>query len=115
MRHFVATARYLRYSPYKLRVLVDVIRGKNVQYALNWLATCSLKRALPIKKVLASAVANAKNLENVSPVDLVIKDIRVDQGPMYRYFKAGAMGRANINKKRLSHMSVVLESIREGA
>ena len=40
---------------------------------------------------------------------LVIKDIRVDQGPMFRYFKPGAMGRANIYRKRLSHMSVIVE------
>ena len=45
------------------------------------------------------------------PRDLVIKDIRVDQGPMFRYFKPGAMGRANIYRKRLSHMSVIVEQV----
>ena len=104
---FVAKARYIRYSPYKMRPLVDVVRGKNVSYVLNWLTTYPLKRALPIEKMIKSAVANAK----MTPAELVIKDIRVDQGPMFRYFKPGAMGRTGIYRKRLSHMSVVLEPI----
>lgn len=112
---FIAKARYLRYSPYKLRLLVDVVRGKNVQYALDWLATCSLKRAIPVQKVIASAAANAKSIQNIEPKELAIKDIRVDQGPTHKYFKPGAMGRANINRKRLSHMSVILESIQKGS
>ncbi len=104
---FVAKARYIRYSPYKMRPLVDVVRGKSVSYVLNWLTTYPLKRALPIEKMIKSAVANAK----MTPAELVIKDIRVDQGPMFRYFKPGAMGRTGIYRKRLSHMSVILEPI----
>ena len=65
----------------------------------------------PVKKLLASAVANAKNLKDVDATQLRVKEIRVDQGPMYRYFKPGAMGRANVQRKRFSHLSVVLESI----
>ena len=63
--------------------------------------------------MIESAVANAKSLQNLESTDLVIKDIRVDQGPMFRYFKPGAMGRANIYRKRLSHMSVIVEPITE--
>ncbi len=107
---FTAKARYIRFSPYKLRILVDVIRGKSALYALNWLSTCALKRAEPIKKMVESAVANAKNLQDIQSSDLCIKDIRVDEGPTYRYFKPGAMGRSNKYKRRISHMSVVLES-----
>ncbi|BDC34323.1 50S ribosomal protein L22 [Candidatus Dependentiae bacterium Noda2021] len=108
---FVAKARYLRFSPYKLRPLVDVIRGKNVAYALHWLATYPVKRAIPITKIIESAAANAKNLQGLNAEGLVIKDIRVDQGPIVRYFKPGAMGRANIQRKRFSHMSVIVEPI----
>ncbi len=108
---FSAKVRYLRYSPYKLRPLVDAIRSKSVTYALQWLATSSLKRAVPVKKMLESAVANAKHLQDVSPDKLRIKDMRVDQGRIQRYYKPGAMGRSNIQRKRFSHMSVVLESI----
>ncbi len=106
---FVAKARYVKYSPYKLRPIVDVIRGKGVGYALNWLATYQTRRTEPIKKVLESAVANAKNVSNVDIRDLAIKEIRVDQGPIFRYYKPGAMGRAMVQRKRQSHISVILE------
>jgi len=108
---FVAKARYIRWSPLKMRPLVNVIRGKNAQYAINWLTTCRLQRAKPIKKMIESVVANAKHLKNIKTKDLKIKDIRVDQGPTQRYYKPGAMGRAEVRKKRFSHLSVVLESI----
>jgi large subunit ribosomal protein L22 len=108
---YVAKAKYIRLSPYKLRPLADVIRGKNVEFALNWLTTCALKKAMPIKKIIESAAANAKQLANVEAKELVIKEIRIDQGPIFRYFKPGAMGRANPQKKRLSHMNVIVEPI----
>lgn len=108
---FVAKSRYMRVSHFKLRPLVDVVRGKSVAYALNWLKTCSLKKAVPVFKAIESAAANAKSLQNLDSKDLFIKDIRVDQGPMFRYFKPGAMGRANIYRKRLSHMEVIVEPI----
>lgn len=107
---FIAKAKYIHYSPYKLRPLVDVIRGKNAQYALNWLATYAVQRVGPIEKVLKSAVANAKNMSNVSAESLVIKDFRVDQGPIFKYFKPGAMGRPTVLRKRFSHLNVTLES-----
>lgn len=108
-----AKAKYIRLSPYKIRPLADVVRGKTALYALNWLATCSVKKAVPLKKLIESAVANAKHNNNVEINALLVKDIRIDQGPIIRYFKPGAMGRANIYRKRLSHMSVILESQKE--
>lgn len=108
---FIAKARRIPISPYKMRLLVDVIRGKNVRSALDWLATYPVKRAVPLRKMVASAAANAKQLGNIDPEQLFIKEIRVDQGPMQRYFKAGAMGRSNIYRKRYCHMKVVVESI----
>lgn len=110
---FTAKAKYVRLSPYKLRPLADVVRGKSAVYAIHWLATCAVKKSVPLKKLLESAVANAKNKENVGAEKLIVKDLRVDQGPIIRYFKPGAMGRANIYRKRLSHMSVVLELAQE--
>lgn len=108
---FISKARYVRFSPYKLRLYVDVIRGKNVEHALNWLATCPIKRVVPITKMLQSAAANAKHEQGLQPVNLVIKDIRVDEGPMYKYFRPGAMGRANIYRRRFSHMRVTVEHL----
>lgn len=107
---FTAKARFLKFSPFKLRPLVDVVRGRNVQQALHWLSVCELKRAVPIKKLIASAVANAKFVENdIDLSRLFIVDIRVDHGPSQRYFKPGPMGRASLQKRRSSHASVILK------
>jgi large subunit ribosomal protein L22 len=107
---FIAKALYIPYSPYKLRPLAQVIRGKPVVFALGWLQTYKSKRCKPIQKAVASAVANAKNLKNINPQDLSIKEIRIDQGPQYRYYKEGAMGRSKPQRKRLCHISIVLEA-----
>lgn len=106
--HFTAHARYVWYSPYKLRLLADVVRGKDVNYALQWLTTYRTRRAEPIKKTIESAVANAKSLSNVDASTLTVKEIRIDQGPTHRYFKPSAMGRSMPLRKRLSHISVIL-------
>lgn len=108
---FKATARYIRISPYKVRPIADVIRGKNVKYALDWLATYPAKRAVSVRKIVKSAADNAKHLQEIDVADLYIKEVRIDQGPIIRYFRPGAMGRSNPYRKRLSHMSVTLESI----
>jgi large subunit ribosomal protein L22 len=108
---FVAKSRHIRHSPYKLRMLVDVIRGKKVSHAIGWLDAYAVQKSLPIKKLIASAAANAKYLKNVDAAQLVIKSVRVDAGPMYRYYKPSAMGRANIYKRRSSHISVMLEQV----
>ncbi len=107
---YTAKAKFVRYSPYKLRPIADVIRGKSAQYALNWLSTYPTQRVLPIAKVLKSAVANAKSLNDVNPENLIIKDLRIDQGPIFKYFKPGSMGRGQVQRRRLSHLSVELEN-----
>lgn len=103
-----AKARYIRYSPYKLRPLADVVRGKDVDYALGWLATEANQRAIPLRKVIESAVANIKQREE-NTESLFVSDIRVDQGPIHRYYKPGAMGRSRVLRKRLCHVSVTLQ------
>lgn len=108
---FSAKARFLRFSPYKLRPLTDVVRGKRVSIALQWLATCSMQRAIPISKLIKSAVANAKDLQNIDLADLQIAEIKIDNGPMFKYFKPGAMGRSTVLKKRLSHATVILKPV----
>lgn len=108
---FIAKARFIHFSPYKLRPMADVIRGKNVRYAIDWLTTYAVKKAVPVRKVVESAVANAKHLNNLDVSTLIIKEIRVDQGPMHKSFKPGAMGRANVIRKRYSHISVIVETL----
>jgi large subunit ribosomal protein L22 len=106
-----AKNKYIRTSPYKLRPIIDVIRGYSVDKAFAWLKTCAVKRVRPITKTLFSAYSNAKNLhpEIGSMNELVIKEIKIDQGPIIRYFKPGAQGRANMQRKRLSHLEIILE------
>lgn len=109
-----AVSKYVRFSPYKLRPFANVVRGKTIEYALSWLKTCSVKRVRPIAKVLLSAYHNATNKMNgVGMHEVVVKEIRVDQGPIHRYYKAGAMGRAAVQKTRLSHVEVILEKIEQ--
>jgi large subunit ribosomal protein L22 len=108
---FSAKALYISVSPYKLRPIADVVRGKNVEQALHWLATCALKKAIPLRKVIESAAANAKQRGGFAESNLFIKKLYVDQGPIRRYFKPGAMGRANIQRSRKSHINVELASI----
>ena len=108
---YKSIARFVRYSPYKLRPIAEVVRGKKVEEALGWLTVHVNKRTVPVKKVIESAVANAKQLDNCQPAELRVKEIRVDEGPSFRYFRAGAMGRAQTQRRRLSHVQVILEKI----
>ena len=107
-----AKCRYIRISPYKLRPYINVIRGYSLDKAVAWLNTCAVKRVEPIFKTLVSAYSNAKDLnpEVKSMGALFIKEIRVDQGPIIKYFKPGAMGRASVQRKRLSHLEIILEN-----
>lgn len=105
---FVSIAKFIKYSPYKLRPLADVVRGKDLVYALGWLNTYRNKRVDPVRKAIESAAANAKNVGGVDKKDLVLSEIKIDQGPIFKYFKPGAMGRANIQRRRFCHISVKL-------
>ncbi|MBU1007478.1 50S ribosomal protein L22 [Candidatus Dependentiae bacterium] len=109
-----AEGKYIRISPYKLRPIADVIRGKSLAESQAYLKAHMTKRVKPILKVLDSAYANAKNLhkEVDSPEMLMIKKIAVDQGPVLKYYKPAAMGRAAVQRRRLSHVTVVLEKKR---
>jgi large subunit ribosomal protein L22 len=106
-----ATCKYIRISPYKLRPFVDVIRGNSVDKAYKWLKTCTVKRVQPIIKTLFSAYSNARqhNPDIDSMEKLYIKEIMVNHGPIIKYFKPAAMGRASTQRRRLSHLEIVLD------
>jgi len=106
---FKAKAMGVHYSPYKLRPIADLIRGKRAAYALAWCATNATRRTQPVKKVLDSAVANAKSLQNIALDELWVKRIYIDQGPIRRHFKPAAQGRAMPQRRRLCHINVELE------
>lgn len=107
-----ATARFVRMSPRKVRVVADLVRGKDVDEALDILSLTTRAAALPIKKVVESAMANAKQASSAVDVDsLYIKKITIDMGPTrhMRRWRPRAMGRATRVVKGLSHINVVLD------
>ena len=106
-----AIAKYIRMSPRKVRRVADLVRGKNVGDAINILHFTPKAAAVPIEKVLRSAVSNMLNVEGSSKVDpdeLFIKEIKVDSGVTLKRFRAASMGRAVRIRKRTSHISVTV-------
>jgi len=107
-----ARARFVKISPRKARVVADLVRGKDVGEALDILAFTRRAAARPIKKLVESAVANAKQASSAVDVDaLFVKSITVDMGPMrhMRRWRPRAMGRATRIVKGMSHVKVVLD------
>ena len=103
-----ATAKYLRISPQKVRLVVDLIRGKKVSDAQTILLYTRKYAASLVRKVLNSAIANAKQNVSMDENILFVKEIYVDQGPSLKRWRARAQGRAASIKKRMSHITVVL-------
>ncbi|HCX63797.1 MAG TPA: 50S ribosomal protein L22 [Eubacteriaceae bacterium] len=104
-----AIARHVRVTPRKAKLVVDLVRGKSLGEALNILAVTPNKSARVVEKVIKSAAANAENNYDMDVDSLVVSEIYADQGPVMKRFRAGAMGRASMIKKRSSHISVILK------
>ena len=104
-----ASATHIRIAPRKVRTVVDTVRGKSVSQALSILAFTRKKAALPVQKLLKSALANAAENNGISDVDtLVIDRIMVDEGPTLKRFMPRARGRATPIRKRTSHIRIIL-------
>ena len=104
-----AKLSFVRLSPQKARLVVDMVRGKGVQESLNILKFSPQKAAGIVAKLVSSAVANAEQ-KGVADVDrLFVKSICVDQGPVLRRFLPRAQGRATRIRKPTSHITVVLD------
>ena len=104
-----AVAKYIRLSPQKARLVADVVRGMGVKDALTTLRFMPKKGAGIIRKVLASAIANADQVDTVDVDTLYVKQILIDGGPMLKRFSPRAQGRANRILKRSSHITVVVD------
>jgi len=104
-----AIAKYIRMSPQKARLVVDLVRGKKVEEARQILLYTRKYAAGHVSKVLNSALANAKQNPNIDENILFVKEVFVDQGPSLKRFRARAQGRAAAIKKRMSHITVVLD------
>ena len=103
-----AKLRWLRMSPRKVRLVVDLIRGKPVEEALNLLTFNQKAASRPLVKLLRSAVANADDRGGHDIDKLFIKTAVVDEGPTWRRWLPRAMGRATRIRKRTSHVTLVL-------
>ncbi|MBU0485815.1 MAG: 50S ribosomal protein L22 [Proteobacteria bacterium] len=104
-----ALARHIRISPQKARLVADLVRGKDVESAINMLRFMPKKGARILRKVIESAVANASQNETIDVDTLFIKKVIVDGGPMLKRIRPRAMGRATKILKRSSHITVVLD------
>ena len=107
-----ASLKYIRQSPYKVRFVADMIRGKNVADAVNVLECTNKKASKYLVKLLNSAVANINYNDdtNFDDSELFVKTIFVDSGPTIKRFRPAAMGRAVPIKKRMSHITLIIEN-----
>src|SRR4030095_2183798 len=102
-----ATLRYLKASPQKVRLIVDLVRGKKVEEALQILRFTRKAAAKDLEKLRRSAVANAENKDNAPDVDdLVVSKIYVNEGPREKRVQPAPMGRAYQVQKRKAHITV---------
>lgn len=103
-----ASLRYLRISPRKVRLVLGLIRGKDVVHARVQLENLPKRSSQPILKLLSSAEANAQNNFKLDPKSMYIKGAYADEGPKLKRFTPRAMGRATPVLKRMSHVTLIL-------
>ena len=102
-----ATAKFIRMSPQKARLVVDLIRGKDVNEALMTLQFTNKRATIPIAKVVRSAIANATERgENVDVDNLFIERAYINEGPRLKRIRPAPMGRAFGYQRRMSHITV---------
>ena len=109
LKHKRSVLKFLRMSPRKVRAVADTVRGKKVEDALAILDFTQRAAAVPLARMLRAAVANTTNAENIDVDLLVVKEIKVDQGPTLKRYMPRAQGRATLIQKKTSHVSCVLE------
>jgi large subunit ribosomal protein L22 len=105
-----AQARFVRVSASKARRVIDLVRGKSVEQALDILRWAPQGASETVAKVIASAAANAQNNEGLDPTTLVVATIHADEGPTAKRIRPRAQGRAFRIRKRTSHITVIVES-----
>jgi large subunit ribosomal protein L22 len=108
-----ASARFVRISARKLRLVADLVRGQDIAKARTTLSFTPKKGAEIIDKLIASAVANAENNHEMTSDELYIKSIYVNEGPTMKRYRPRALGRAYRIRKRSSHVTVELASREE--
>jgi large subunit ribosomal protein L22 len=104
-----AIAKYIRISSRKVKVVIDLIRGKSVSEARGILLYTPKAASEPVLKVLNSAVANAENNQGISADTLYVAECFANQGPTLKRFRPRAKGSASRIRKRTSHITVILD------
>ena len=108
-RRPMAKAKYIRISPYKVRAVLDVIRGQEYREAVAILENLNKSSSEPVLKVVKSAGANAENNLGMSTANLYVAECYADQGPTLKRYMPKAHGRAGGLLKRTSHITVILD------
>ena len=108
-----AVAKYVRVSPRKARIVIDTIRGKDVNEALESLQFNQRAVSETVSKVVTSAAANAEHNFGVRSENLYIKECYVDEGPTIKRYRPRAKGAASPINKRTSHITVVVSTREE--
>ena len=106
-------ARHIPVSAQKARLVIDLVRGKDVVEALDILSFTPNKASIPVSKLIKSAVANAENNFGLNRYDLFIHKIFADGGPTRRWRRFGARGRVKPRLRRSSHLSIILREREE--
>jgi len=104
-----AVAKYIRISPSKVRIVLDVIRGEKYEEAVAILKNMPNAATESVLKVLESAGANAENNLGLNKADLIVSEAFADGGPILKRFQPVSKGRAHEIKKRTSHITVILD------
>jgi large subunit ribosomal protein L22 len=105
-----AIARFVGFSPTKARRVIDLVRGKSVEEALDILRWAPQDASETVAKVIASAAANAQNNDGLDPATLVVATVYADGGPTAKRIRPRAQGRAFRIRKRTCHITVIVES-----
>lgn len=109
-----AVLRTVRIAPRKVRLVVDLVRGKKVGEAIAILKHTPKAASLVVEKLIMSAIANAEHNYEMDPNNLVISQAYVDEGPTLKRFRPRGKGRASAINKRTSHITVILTEKKEG-
>ena len=106
----VAKTRFLRVSPTKVRLVIDQIRGLDVESALQTLQYSKKRVAKNVREALKAAIANAENNQGMDVDTLYVSRAMVDSGPMYKRIRPRARGRASRILKRTSHVTLAVRA-----
>ncbi|MDQ6927779.1 MAG: 50S ribosomal protein L22, partial [Actinomycetota bacterium] len=106
-----AVSRYVRISPYKVRQVLDLVRGHDAERAQDILRFCERDAATVVGKALASAMSNAERNNAIAPEELYLSACFADEGPTLKRWRPRARGRATRIRKRTCHVTVIVSRL----